>query len=866
MQNELILHWLNNGKELSPHLKASLDKLSEEHVSGISLAQLDSPMMRQFRAAKDEAPDALLFFRMGDFYELFGVDAVIVSDLCGLTLTSRDKNSDNPIPMAGSPVSGYKNHLKKCVQAGFKVAICDQVEDPRSAKGIVRREITRIATPAVPGDLEDEKSVSDDHSGCYLACVLGEKNSYTLSFLDVSTSEFRTTAKLSQESLLQEIETIRPKEILTSSLLEKALGQWIKVTDLKVSLYKIDNWILRSSSECLDLFHEFFSDSDFNRFGLSFIPFGLECVVALLSYLKSTQKNVLKNIQNIEHYEVSHYLSLDQGTKKHLDFFSTSTGEKKGSLFYFLNRCSTSVGSRYLMRRLNYPFKYKADIIRSHEFVNQFLDNQSLLQEVVSILRRTADVERLLSKAAQKTLDPRGMAWLRNTLECLPSLNTLTSLKAETSFELASLLKEALVEEPASILGKGEAIFRRGFHSELDDVIDLEENFQAKLEELEAFERERSQISTLKIGYTRVFGYYFEISKGKLSQVPSHFMRKQTLTNGERFITQELKELEEKALHATEKRQMLERELLDKLTQSILGCSKNLLQAASFLGELDLLCTFASIALEHNWVRPEVVEENQIVLKQSVHPILAYYHSDFIPNDIELNEIHLITGPNMAGKSTLMRQVALAQILCQMGAYVPASWARIGLADRILTRIGSGDHALKNQSTFMVEMLETAHLLRTATEKSLLILDEIGRGTSTYDGVSLAWSILEYLHDETRARTLFSTHYHELVECAQLRSRIVPMQMGVLETEFSNDKGERTKSIAFSRLYSQGSAGKSYGIHVAQLAGIPDKILQRAELILQNLEDNKKEVSGFLEEKRKVRRSKALPLPEMTLF
>ena len=867
VQNELMTNWLNNGKEISPHLKASLAKLSPEHISGISLAQLDSPMMKQFRIAKEEAPDALLFFRMGDFYELFGIDAVIVSDISGLTLTSRDKNSENPIPMAGAPVSGYKNHLRKCVQAGFKVAICDQVEDPRQAKGIVRREITRIATPAVPGDLEDEKTSQEDNFGCYLACVLNYKNLFTLSFVDVSTAEFRITTNLTQQDLIQELATLKPKEILTSSLYEKSLTKLIKLTELKVIINKVENWILRSESHCKELFQEFFSEQNFHAFGLPHIPMGLESVVSLLFYLKSTQKNVLKNIQFIEQYEVNHYLSLDESTKKHLDFFLTSTGEKKGSLFHFLNRCLTSVGSRHLVRRLNYPFKNKIEIENSHLFIENLIQNNSVLNELTNILKLTADIEKLLSRAAQKTLDPRGMAWLRNTLECLPKLNHLTPLKGETCSSLYSYLCNALNPDPSQFIGKGEPIFRPEFNSVLNEIIELEVNFQSKLDDLEKFERERSQISTLKIGYTRVFGYYFEISKGKLSQVPSHFMRKQTLTNGERFITQELKELEEKALSASERRFLLEKELLEKLNDEILIYSKELLHAAQFIGSLDLFCNFALIAQEHSWIKPQITEKNEIHLKKSVHPILAYYFPDtFIPNDIELRNIHLITGPNMAGKSTLMRQVALSQILCQMGSYVPATEATIGLTDRILTRIGSADHALKNQSTFMVEMLETANILRLASEKSLLLLDEIGRGTSTYDGVSLAWSILEYLHDITKARTLFSTHYHELVECSLDRKHITPMQMGVLENQEINEKGESTNVIVFSRQYIHGSAGKSYGIHVAQLAGIPDQIIQRAEIILKNLEENKKEAYSFIEEKKKIKRLKTISLPEQTLF
>lgn len=873
--NDLMSIWTANGRDISPHLKSILNKLSSEHISGISLAQLDSPMMKQYRQAKDEAPDALLFFRMGDFYELFGVDAVIVSDLCGLTLTSRDKNSANPVPMAGAPVVGYKNHLKKCLQAGFKVAICDQVEDPKQAKGIVRREITRIATPAVPGDLEDENSQGEASYGCYLVSVLNSKKYFTLSLVDVSTGEFRATGKLSEQELFQELATLRPKEILCSSNTEKIVREQLKQLGFVSSIYKIENWILNSEHNAMDLFCEFFQEDDFHRFGLSSIDCGLASVVSILFYLKATQKNILKNIQLIQIYQVHNYLSIDDSTKKHLDFFSTSHGEKKGSLFYFLNQCFTAVGSRHLFRLLNYPFKDKNTIEKKLNFVQWYIENPIVLHELVSQLKQTADLEKLLSRAAQKSLDPKGMAWLRNTLSLLPSFVDQTPPNFEhcdkSCLEILSslfvTLSKSLAEDPVNMVGKGGVIFRSGYCPQLDELVELETNFNTKLEELEKFERERSQIPTLKIGYTRVFGYYFEVSKGKLGSVPSHFMRKQTLTNGERFVTQELKELEEKALSASEQRVSLEKELLEKLNLEILSCSKELLLASVFIGALDILANFSFLSLEHNWVKPEIIDENKSLLNGLVHPILAKLTGgNFVSNDVCLSDIHLITGPNMAGKSTLMRQVALAQILCQIGCFVPAQSAQLGLVDRILTRIGSADHALKNQSTFMVEMLETANLLRLASEKSLLLLDEIGRGTSTYDGVSLAWSILEYLHDRVKARTLFSTHYHELSGVCETRSQITPMQMAVEEKPFVNENGEMVRELVFSRHYIPGCAGKSYGIQVAKRAGIPEEILERAGQILHNLEENKQDARAYIEEKRRSKKARAVVLPEQTLF
>lgn len=861
MFHHLVAAWLTNGKEVPAHLKLSLAKLSSEHISGISLKQLDSPMMKQFRAAKEEVPDALLFFRMGDFFELFGVDALIVSDICGLTLTSRDKSTENPVPMAGAPVAGYKNALRKCIQAGFKVAVCDQIEDPKFAKGIVKRAITRIATPAVPGDLYDDDNV-DVLEACYLASVVGSKNHFTFAYVDVATGDFHITAQLSESQLLQEIATISPREILVPNALYKSLADMIlmQLQRPTILINPMEAWLVSSESHCRALFLEFFQEKDLNGFGILNLPQGLPAVCALLHYLKTTQKEVLQNIKHISQYSVADYLILDEATKKHLDFFYTSSGEKKGSLFHFLNRTTTATGSRALLRRLNYPFKHAHDVEKALGFVKEMVCSPSLLVELVEVLRQTSDIDRLLSRAAQKNLDARGMVLLKNTLFTLPTLlctlrnregaERLSQLVKENLacsllLPLAELLQRALLDEPAVQLGKGGAIFKEGYHTELDEVVALENNFSEKLDELERFERERSQISNLKIGYTRVFGYYFEISKGKLAQVPEHFMRKQTLVNGERFITAELKELEEKALGAADRRLALERDLLEELRLKILDESKELTQASQLIAQVDLFATFAQLAEEHGWSQPTLLENSATRLVRCTHPILAQVRGGtepFIDNDITLDaaSIHLITGPNMAGKSTLMRQVAMVQVLCQMGSFVPAEAAEIGLADRILTRIGSADHALKNQSTFMVEMLETATILRLATPQSLLLFDEVGRGTSTFDGLSLAWAILENLHDNVRARTLFSTHYHELNEVCATKTRLVPMQMAVVESETAQPDGSSLKTILFSRKYVPGSAHKSYGLHVAELAGIPRGIIVRAEAILARLEQDKK--------------------------
>ena len=874
MTEGLVSILATQGRELAPHLKAALDRLSSEHPSGIALAQLETPMMKQFCAAKEEVPDALLFFRMGDFFELFGADAILASDVCGLTLTSRDKNSDNPVPMAGIPAVAYRAALRKCVHAGFKVAVCDQTEDPRQAKSIVKREIVRIATPAVPGDLGDD--AVDEELGCYLAAVVPGKKGWTLAYVDVSTGDFRLTGNLEESLLQQEILTVAPREILAPAASAEMLQAFLRNSFQSIPrLTVIDAWVLRAEKNCQEVFREFFAESDQHRFGVSHYENGLQAVAAILAYLKNTQRGILKNVKQVQSYEATKHLLIDDATRKHLDFFQTASGERKGSFFQFLNRCATAAGSRALVRRLNYPFKEQEQIKNSQECISELASAPIFFQNVTDKLRLCADLDRIVARTAQGSIDPKGLAWLRETLIQIPKIIQLISEQSHGSFlntfaqnyapeflvseQLSALLCAALEAEPAALLGKGGRVFKQGFSAELDEVLQLETNFDELIEKLEQSEREKTGISTLKIGFTRVFGYYFEISKGKLANTPAHFIRKQTLTNGERFITAELKELEERALSANERRGILERELFELLRGDVLKYAQPMARVSEFLGQLDLLRTFSEMATTFSWCRPQIVGSNVTVLKNNVHPILKYMHGGsepFMPNSIAVGDtstlpadhfVHsltatsadarvlLITGPNMAGKSTLMRQVALAQVLFQMGSFVPATEACMGVCDRIFTRIGSADFALRQQSTFMVEMLETSFMLRYATAQSMLLMDEVGRGTSTYDGLSLAWAILEDLHDRVHARTLFSTHYHELQMATVNRPCIAPMQMEVIEREKRMPDGQKKWEIYFSRKFMHGAAGKSYGLHVAELAGLDANVIARAGTILASL-------------------------------
>lgn len=859
-----LTQYLAQDRELAPHLRAALERLSSDHPSGIPADQRGTPMMKQFLSAKDEVPDCLVFFRMGDFFELFGADAVIVSDVCGLTLTSRDKGSECPVPMAGVPAGSYRSSVKKCLLAGFKVAVVDQVEDPRQAKGIVRREIVRIATPAVPGDLEEESE--DAVHGTFLAAAHETSVGWTFACVDVSTGDFRLTGRLSRESLEQEILTIRPRELLVSSdRLQKTKERLRQILQPAPVINAIDSWIFRSERDCRALFEEFFSARALNGFGVLDYASGLQVVSGILSYLKATQRSVLQNVKTIQTYEMANHMVLDANTKRHLDFFATAGGEKKGSLYCFLNRCVTAGGSRLLVRRLNYPFLNRADIEDEQARIASLVADSLRSDFLTEVLRNTADVERLLSRTAQGSLDPRGMAWLRQTLIQAPhiaeilgemsvgqSLQSLMESLAEpcrTLSPLRDLLERALVDDPPSLLGKGSRVFREGFSPELDEVTALESNFDDMIGALEKREKERSHISTLKIGFTRVFGYYFEVSRGKVAQVPDDFIRKQTLANAERYTTDELKELESRWLTASERRATLERELFESVRQEILQYAESISNLGHALAHIDLVRSFAAIARDGGWCRPRLVDECITELRGCVHPVLAGFmgsDSPFVANDIvvgkagdgEDRRVLLITGPNMAGKSTVMRQAALVQVLAQMGSFVPAREAVLGVCDRVFTRIGSGDFALRNQSTFMVEMLESAAMLRSATSRSLLLMDELGRGTSTYDGLSLAWAILEDLHDRIGARALFSTHYHELVDVAQDRPGIRLMQMEVIERDRGGqDKGTGAQEILFSYRFVDGAAGQSYGLHVAELAGMDVAVVSRAAQVLESLHE-----------------------------
>ena len=887
-QHPLLARWLKDG-QVPPHMETVFHRLQlKSHISGIALDLMDSPMMKQYRKAREDAPrDALVFFRMGDFYELFGLDALIASDICKIALTSRDKSSEHPIPMAGVPVSACKNAAKKCLDQGFKVAICEQMEEA-AGKTIIGREIIRVMTPAVPGtdlmNLDSEEWVDTT----YLAVVVPTSSSYhpdnstfILGYAEASTGELELAGPFSLTALIEEIKKLTPKEILAPKIMFSSLSEF-PLSELPNPCFT-DGVV--SATPFTDQQKKTLVAQYFPAQELLFLekqPFFLDAIFHLLFYLKETQKHILRNFQKITVRHMESFLELDDNTLKHLDFFETSSKEKKGSLFWFLNHCRLHGGSRRLAKRLLHPFLSHHSIKQSSGFIDDFFHNPAMMALWKVHLTRFIDIERYLNKLSYKTISLVEALFLKESLESFLKLFDIVKKEfPETSvFQFldqqinpldpshSALSHFLLLKELSQNLNltfknredidptKDSVFFKENFSTELDNILFLERNFETELSNLERSEKERTQISTLKIGYTNVFGYYFEVSKGKLDLIPKDFIRKQTLSTGERFITPRLKELEEDYLRAKTKKEILIKDLSEAIRQKILFYSSPLLTLYNGLSEIDVSYSFALRSLEQNWTKPFLTDSNEIMLKRAFHPILKSFYrgKDFIENDISLTKdslIHLVTGPNMAGKSTLMRQIALIQVLAQMGSYVPAHKAEIGLCDKIFTRIGSGDFALKSQSTFMVEMLETSHMLKHATSKSLLLLDEVGRGTSTYDGLSLAYGILVDIHNRLKSRTLFSTHYHELYGFVKDLKQIKPMFLSVCEHK---------NSIQFSYEYKEGSIGKSYGILVAKLAGLPSQVIEEAEQILSQLENPLEKKISSLEKKEEL----SLPLSQET--
>ena len=816
-----------------------------------------TPMLKQYLEIKGEHPDAILFYRMGDFYEMFFEDAEIASQILGIALTSRShKDEENKIPMCGVPYHALTGYLAKMVQAGYRVALCEQVEDPKTAKGIVRREVVRVVSPGVTTD----EQLLDEKAGCYLCAMVlgpvkGKERLVGLSFIDVSTGIFYVSeeqvAGANWEVVIDAIDRLRPAELLVPrSLLESESGL---IKELQTQL----------SSLCLTAHQDFqfekktafttlqehFKTTNMAGFGCARFTVALQAAGGLLLYIKESQKNSIDHIERLTPLLRGDYLIIDDASRRNLELTETLIGGKReGSLLATLDATQTPMGARLLRHWLLFPLQDLVAINNRLDAVHELVKNQETRQKLRAIFTNIVDIERLCSRLVLNQGNARDVRSLGNSLDKLPDLLALmekcsgelfTSMAAnfDCLADIHTLICNAIREDAPVGLRDG-GLIRDGFDMELDSLLALLRDGKKYILQLEQKERERSGLAKLKVGYNRVFGYYFEVSRSQGQDLPDYYIRKQTLVNAERFITPELKELEESIATAQERRLELEFSLFSQIRGKIAGEAKRILGASTTIAYLDVLASLAESAVRYRYCRPEMHEKMSINIIEGRHPVIERVldHGRFVPNDLYLDHerdlLHIITGPNMAGKSTVLRQTALIVLMAHIGSFVPAESAAICLIDRIFTRVGAMDDLRKGQSTFMVEMNETANILNNATEKSLVILDEIGRGTSTYDGLAIAWAVAEelVLKNTIGIKTLFATHYHELIDLADSFDQVQNYSVTVKEW---ND------TIIFLHKLVRGGVSRSYGIQVASLAGVPKAVIRRATSILKKIEQHR---------------------------
>ncbi len=809
-----------------------------------------TPLMKQYKAIKQRHKDAILFFRVGDFYEMFFEDAIVASKILEIALTSRDKSKEDAVPLCGIPYHAASNYIAKLIRAGKSVAICDQVEDPALAKGLVRREVVRVITPGTL--IEPELLTADENN--YLASVAFSKMGCGLAFVDLSTGEFNLTQfddADAEEELLSELARLEPKEILVA---ETEMGRFETLLNKQTTAQLFSARLCRFTETAFDpglarqALLDHFHLQSLAGFGCEEIPMAVAAAGALLRYLQETQLTALGHLNRIKQYRRADHLILDSIAQRNLELTRRMIdGRTEGSLLWVLDRTLTPMGARLLRNWLLQPL-LKIETIRARQSaIETFLIETTWRARLRSILKEIADLERIIGRISLGTANARDLVQLKDSIAQLPSVykcladqpegDILESIRAgwDDLTDLQSHIQQTLVDDPPPGLRDG-GLIRDGVDPALDELKVISLDGKRWISALEAKERERTGIDSLKVRYNQVFGYYIEVTKTRLSRVPPDYHRKQTLVNAERFITPELKELETKVLGAEEHSRGLEYEIFERLRAEVAAAAARVQAMARSVGLLDVLSTLAEVAAVEHYVKPEVHDGDEIRITDGRHPMLERMlprGARFIPNDAIIdrldNRLLIITGPNMAGKSTYMRQTALIVILAQIGGFVPADEARIGIVDRIFTRIGASDDLMGGQSTFMVEMTEMAAILHQATNRSLILLDEIGRGTSTFDGVSIAWAVAEYLHDPARsgARTLFATHYHQLTELALTFPGIKNYNIAVREW---NDE------IIFLRKIVPGGTDRSYGIQVARLAGLPQDVILRAKEILANME------------------------------
>lgn len=810
-----------------------------------------TPAMKQYVALKERYGDCILLFRMGDFYEMFFEDAVTASKVLEITLTTRNKNKDDSIPLCGFPYHAVSSYIARLIEKGFKVAVCEQLEDPKLAKGVVKRDVVRVITPGLVVDPDNLNAKENN----FLAALCVEEDHYGLAFVDISTGEFRV-AEFSRENLLSEMAGLNFREVLIPESfqfppLERLWGR--EEASCRVNRFPLAYF---GGGETSGRLKRYFPEDTLHALDLHNRPAVAAAAGAVLRYIEETQKSQLGHIHRLEEYRADDYLVLDDIAKQTLELFATiQDGKKKGSLLNILDETVTAMGGRRLRWWLHCPLVNPHRIKGRLEAVYDLRENHLLRQNLRQLLASIYDLERLGGRIAMEVANARDLQALRTSLRQLPDLrNLIRSLPSaligaidagvDEMADILVLIEDSLAEEPPITLREG-GLIREGYNRELDELIVLSRDGKRGIAALEAAERERTGIGSLKVGFNNVFGYYIEVTRTNAHLVPGDYVRKQTLVNAERYINQALKDYEHAVLNAEERRRQLEYDLFLSIRQQVVGEVRRIQATASAIAELDALASLAEVAERHQYCCPTVDDSDVLEIVEGRHPVVEQYVSGgdrFVPNDVYLDcrsdRFLVITGPNMAGKSTFIRQVALITIMAQMGSFVPAAKANIGVADRIFTRIGASDSLIRGQSTFMVEMNEVALILKNATRRSLIILDEVGRGTSTFDGLSIAWAVAEFIHNDQSlgARTLFATHYHQLLELAVTREGVKNYNIAVKEW------GDR---IIFLRKIMEGGTSRSYGIQVAKIAGIPDEVIVRAKEILQNLETGELDRSGM---------------------
>ena len=800
-----------------------------------------TPMMKQYMQTKEEYKDCILFYRLGDFYEMFFDDALTASKELEITLTGKNCGLEERAPMCGIPYHAVDSYLNRLVSKGYKVAICEQVEDPKTAKGIVKREVIRVVTPGTNLDTQG----LDETKNNYIMCIVYMADRYGLSVADVTTGEYLVTELDSQTKLMDELYKFMPSEIVCN---EAFYMSGLDLDDLKnrlhMAIYSLEAWYF-DDALCRETLQEHFKAASLEGIGLSDCECGMIASGALLKYLEETQKNSLSHMSRLTRYATGNYMVLDSATRRNLELVETlREKQKRGSLLWVLDKTKTAMGARTLRKYVEQPLIDKESIVKRLDAVAELKDNAICREEIREYLNPVYDLERLVGKITYQSANPRDLIAFQSSLSMLPSVKCILKdmesdlLKEiyeelDPLEELCDLVGRAIQEEPPLAMKEG-GIIKDGYNEEVDRLRKAKSEGKNWLADLETKEREKTGIKNLRIRYNKVFGYYLEVTNSFKDLVPDYYTRKQTLANAERYIIPELKELEDTILGAEDKLCALEYELYCEVRNTIAAELTRIQRTAKAVAKLDVIASLALVAERNNYVRPKINEKGVIDIRDGRHPVVEKMipNDMFIANDTYLDDkkqrISIITGPNMAGKSTYMRQAALIVLMAQLGSFVPASSANIGLVDRIFTRVGASDDLASGQSTFMVEMNEVANILRNATSKSLLILDEIGRGTSTFDGLSIAWAVVEYISNSKLlgAKTLFATHYHELTELEGKISNVNNYCIAVKE------KGD---DIVFLRKIVKGGADKSYGIQVAKLAGVPDPVINRAKEIVEEL-------------------------------